>query len=108
MSAITCDVCEAETAVMMQTVVDTGDIMAIGVNCLVQFELSAAVSTAEAQGHPWASELAMMLASLLAGDGENEVDGGGDAALTEAEQEAMDSEPLTMREAVKTESEQAE
>src|SRR5260370_42413138 len=44
---ITCDSCETEPAVMLQTDIDSGQVVAIGPTCLFTFYLGAAGGVAE-------------------------------------------------------------
>lgn len=41
-TAITCDMCQQETAQVMQTNIDNGDVLAIGASCQLLFHLTVA------------------------------------------------------------------
>lgn len=100
--AIACDLCGQETAVLMQTNIENGDVIAIGGSCMVTFLLSTAATIldempADRRGayaeiiKPVTDQLSVHVAAAAAADLEAAAAGGpGTAASAPADAAAAD------------------
>lgn len=63
---IPCDLCQQETAVMLETRVETGDVIAVGASCLIPFYVGAATSLADTIDYDAGAVYAPMVEVLAA------------------------------------------